>query len=124
MTAHLPDHVHSAGCGCYTPTAVTPTAEQAQQGPQVVHIHQAPPDRTVQRLALGAGVGGGAVAAAVVLGPMLTAALASVAITLAVTAVVVATGAWAVVTIVRSLGGPDAQQATKTLTAIRKKDRS
>ncbi|MEV4193375.1 DUF6251 family protein, partial [Streptomyces toxytricini] len=34
---------------------------QPGAGPQVVHqhIHQAPPDRTVQRIALGAGVGAG-----------------------------------------------------------------
>lgn len=114
---HLPEHAHNADCGCYTPTSVVP----AQQPPQVIqHIHQAAPDKTVQRLALGAGAGGGAVAAAVMFGPLLTAALASIAITLAVTAVVVATGAWAVVTVVRSLGSADAERAAKTLTTARK----
>lgn len=73
-----------------------------QQIPQVVHIHHAPPDRTVQRLALGAGVGAGTVAGAVVLGPMLVAAMASIAVTLAVTAVVIAVSAWAVVSIIKT----------------------
>ncbi|MEU6957123.1 DUF6251 family protein, partial [Streptomyces sp. NPDC045714] len=52
------DHLPAA----YQPTNVVP---------QVVHVHQAPPDRTVQRLALGSGVGAGAVAAGVYFGPLL-----------------------------------------------------
>lgn len=75
------------------------------QVPQVVHIHQAPPDRTVQRLALGAGMGGGAVAAGVYFGPLLVATLTSMAISLAVLALVIAVIAWAIVTIVNAVSG-------------------
>lgn len=46
-----------------------PELQQYTQ-PQIIHVHQAPPDRTVQRLALGAGIGGGAVAGAVYFGPL------------------------------------------------------
>jgi hypothetical protein len=62
----------------------------AEQVPQVVHVHQAPPDRTVQRLALGAGTGAGAVAAAVYFGPLLIASLWSIAIVFAVGGLVLA----------------------------------
>lgn len=72
---------------------------------QVIHIHQAPPDRTVQRLALGAGMGGGAVAAGVYFGPLLVATLTSMAISLAVLALVIAVIAWAIVTIVNAVSG-------------------
>jgi hypothetical protein len=60
--------------------------------PTVVHqhIHQAPPDRTVQRLALGAGMGAGAVAAAVYFGPLLVASLWSIAIVFAAGGLVLA----------------------------------
>ncbi|WP_431041443.1 DUF6251 family protein [Streptomyces sp. P1-3] len=91
--------------------------------PQVVHqhIHQAPPDRTIQRVALGAGAGGGAVAAGVYFGPLLVGALTSVAISLAVTALVVAVICWAVVHIVRSVGGPEGQAAAKAIGKARKR---
>lgn len=94
--SHLPVHQHHAGCEHY---------QAAQQQPQIVHIHQAPPDKTVQRLALGSGVGAGAVAAGVYFGPLLVAALSTVAVTLAVTALAVAVCAWAVVIIVKAVGG-------------------
>ncbi|MFJ9415073.1 DUF6251 family protein [Streptomyces sp. NPDC101227] len=88
----------------------------SEQPPVVVqHIHQAPPDRTVQRIALGAGAGGGAVAAGVYFGPLLVAALSSMAISLAVVALVVVVSAWGVVTVVRSIGGPEGQAAAKAL---------
>jgi hypothetical protein len=63
----------------------TPDADQqvwqAQQPVQVVHIHEAaPPDRTLQRLAFGAGFGAGSVPAAVYFGPLLTASLTVMAI--------------------------------------------
>jgi hypothetical protein len=129
---NLPEHQHGADCGCYRPDSGqpivrrrTPDAEYTTGGtyplpvdtsvPPVVHVHQAAPDRTVQRLALGAGVGGGAVAAGVFFGPLLTAALASVAITLAVTAVCLAVAVWGVVTVVRAVGGPDGQDAARTV---------
>ena len=87
-----------------------------QQVPQVVHIHHAPPDRTVQRLAMGAGVGGGAVAGGVVLGPMLATSLAYMAVTLAVTALVIAVTAWAVVAIVKAVSGTSVRLTRKETT--------
>lgn len=94
-------------------------AAYGQQPQQVVvqHIHQAPPDRTIARVALGAGVGGGMVAAGVYFGPLLVAALASMAASLAVLAVVAVAGGWAVVSVVRSIDGhADAKAARKALT--------
>ncbi|MFE9298929.1 DUF6251 family protein [Streptomyces niveus] len=86
-------------------------------GPQVVHqhIHQAAPDRTVQRVALGSGIGAGAVGASVYFGPMLIAAITSMAVSLAVVALVVVVIGWAVVNVVRSVGGTDGKAAAKTL---------
>ncbi|WP_323185973.1 DUF6251 family protein [Streptomyces sp. NBC_00233] len=48
-----------------------PTLHQQPAAQQVIHqhIHQAPPDRTVQRVALGSGAGAGAVAPGVTSGP-------------------------------------------------------
>ncbi|MFF8474849.1 DUF6251 family protein [Streptomyces sp. NPDC015414] len=82
-----------------------PTALPVQQpaGPQVVHIHQAPPDRTVQRVALGSGVGAGAVAAGVYFGPLLVGVLTAIAANLAMLAFIVLVLGWAVVTVVRSV---------------------
>jgi hypothetical protein len=110
---NLPVHRHSADCGCYAPED-TPY----QQRPTVIeqHYHAAPqPDRVVQRAALGTGIGAGAVAAGVYFGPLLVAALSSIAITLAVTAVCLAVAAWAVVTVVRAVGGQDGRDAADTL---------
>jgi hypothetical protein len=70
--------------------AVQAEVTARQQPPQVVHVHQAPPDRTVQRLALGAGTGAGAVAAAVYFGPLLVASLWSIAVVFAVGGLVLA----------------------------------
>ncbi|MFD3797318.1 DUF6251 family protein [Streptomyces californicus] len=98
----LPD-----GTPAYTdrlPAAYQPTTAV----PQVVHVHQAPPDRTVQRLALGTGVGAGAVAAGVYFGPLLVGALTAIAANLAILALVAAVCAWGVVTVVKSIGGKDA----------------
>jgi hypothetical protein len=95
-------------------------AAQHSATPQVVHIHQAPPDRTVQRLALGSGVGAGTVAAGVYFGPLLVGALTSMAIDLAVVAVVIVAAAWAIVVMVRSVGGPDGRNAAKTLASARR----
>lgn len=99
----------------YRPEALPTPAGFDQPHVIVQHIHQAPPDRTVQRVALGVGVGGGAVAGAVYFGPLLVAAISSMAISLAVVALVVVVIAWAVVTTVRSIGGPEGQAAAKTL---------
>ncbi|GGZ80136.1 DUF6251 family protein [Streptomyces rubiginosohelvolus] len=82
-------------------------ALSAQQptGPQVVHVHQAAPDRTVQRIALGSGVGAGAVAAGVYFGPLLVGVLTAIAVNLALLAFVVLILGWGTVTVVRSVGG-------------------
>ncbi|WP_030417260.1 DUF6251 family protein [Streptomyces sp. NRRL S-1448] len=98
----------------------TPVAYDHQQV-IVQHIHQAPPDRTVQRVALGAGVGGGAVAAGVYFGPLLVAAISSMAISLAVVAFVVVVIGWGSVTLVRSLGGPDGKAAAQNVAKARRK---
>jgi Family of unknown function (DUF6251) len=101
-------HHHHAGCGCYdNGLPVQRPVPLPDQQPQIVHqhIHAAAPDRTVARLALGSGVGAGAVAAGVFLGPLLIAALSTVAVTLAVTALAVAVTCWAVITVVRAVGG-------------------
>jgi hypothetical protein len=107
----LPDGTHAY---------VDPSNLPAPTGPQVVHIHQAAPDRTIQRVALGAGAGGGAVAAGVYFGPLLVATLVSMAASLAVVALVVAVSGWAVVTVVRSIGGPDGKAAVQTIEQARK----
>ncbi|TSB28285.1 hypothetical protein FNJ62_10220 [Streptomyces benahoarensis] len=89
----------------------------APQAPQqiVQHIHQAPPDRTTQRIALGTGIGAGTVAAGVYFGPLLVAALSSMAISLAVVALVAVAAAWGVVTVVRSVGGDDGKAAATNI---------
>ncbi|MFJ1581764.1 DUF6251 family protein [Streptomyces sp. NPDC088197] len=74
--------------------------EQRQQGPQIVHVHQAQPDRTIQRLALGAGLGAGAVAGAVYFGPLLIASLTTMAVIVLAGALAIAVLAWAIVHVV------------------------
>ncbi|MBR8642454.1 hypothetical protein KEF29_31890 [Streptomyces tuirus] len=93
----LPDGSH-----VYADPATLPAQQPA--GPQVVHIHQAPPDRTVQRVALGSGVGAGAVAAGVYFGPLLVGALTAIAANLAMLAFIALVLGWAVVTVVRAVG--------------------
>ncbi len=73
--------------------------------PVVQHIHHAPPDRTVQRIALGSGVGAGAVAAGVYFGPLLVGVLTAIAANLALLAFLAAVCAWGVVTVVKNLDG-------------------
>lgn len=109
---NLPVHQHSADCDCYRQDLA---AVQQQAQPQIVHIHQAPPDRTLQRVALGSGMGAGAVAAGVYFGPLLVAAMASMAASLAILAVIVAVCAWAIVTVVRAVGGADGKAAAKNV---------
>ncbi|MFG3059016.1 DUF6251 family protein [Streptomyces sp. NPDC048231] len=104
----LPDGSH-----VYADPAALPV--QQPTGPQVVHIHQAPPDRTVQRVALGSGVGAGAVAAGVYFGPLLVGVLTAIAANLAILALLAAVMAWGVVTVVRSVGGSDGKAAAKRL---------
>ncbi|MFD9805135.1 DUF6251 family protein [[Kitasatospora] papulosa] len=78
-----------------------------QTAPQqiVQHIHQAPPDRTVQRIALGSGIGAGAVAAGVYFGPLLVGVLTAIAANLALLAFLAVAMVWGVTTLVKSTGG-------------------
>ncbi|MFE4828354.1 DUF6251 family protein [Streptomyces sp. NPDC056672] len=105
----LPDGTHA-----YIDPAALPAPQQTGT-PQIFHIHQAPPDRTMQRVALGSGVGAGAVGASVYFGPMLIAAITSMAVSLAVVALVVVAITYGLVTVVRSVGGPDGKAAAETL---------
>ncbi|RST19857.1 hypothetical protein EF908_30865, partial [Streptomyces sp. WAC04770] len=87
--------------------------QQSAAVPQVVHVHHAPPDRTVQRLALGSGIGAGTVAAGVYFGPLLVGVLTAIAANLALLALVAAVCAWGVVTVVKSVGGKTAPTGRK-----------
>jgi len=99
----------------HLPEPLSAPAAYDQQPVVVQHIHQAPPDRTVQRVALGAGIGGGAVVAGVFVGPMVITLLTSAAVPLAFLALVLVAGAWGVVSVVRAVGGPEGQAAGKAL---------
>ena len=103
----LPDGTH-----VYADPASLPVQHQPT-GQQVVHIHQAPPDRTVQRIALGSGVGAGAVAAGVYFGPLLVGVLTAIAANLAMLVFLAAVLVWGVVTIVRSVGGSNGKVTAK-----------
>ncbi|MEV6433551.1 DUF6251 family protein [Streptomyces anulatus] len=105
---HLPD-----GTPAYT-DHLPATYQPTNAVPQVVHVHQAPPDRTVQRLALGSGVGAGAVAAGVYFGPLLVGVLTAIAANLVVLVLLVAVGVWGVVTVVKSVGGKDTPTGRKS----------
>ncbi|WP_285564372.1 DUF6251 family protein [Streptomyces sp. RTGN2] len=100
-----------------TYTYADPASLPVQGAPQqiVQHIHQAPPDRTVQRIALGSGVGAGAVAAGVYFGPLLVGVLTAIAANLAMLAFLAAVMAWGVVTVVKSVGGSEGKAARKAL---------
>ncbi|MGM9386824.1 DUF6251 family protein [Streptomyces antibioticus] len=96
-----------------TPATVSPMPP-VQPAPTVIqHIHHAPPDRTVQRLALGSGIGAGAVAAGVYFGPLLVGVLTAIAANLAILALLAAVMTWGVVTVVRSVGGSDGKAAAQ-----------
>ncbi|MFE7596923.1 DUF6251 family protein [Streptomyces sp. NPDC057494] len=122
--SHLPEPVRIVQLpdGTYTYADHLPTPIQPAAVPQVVHqhIHQAPPDRTVQRIALGSGIGAGTVAAGVYFGPLLVGALTAIAANLALLAFLAAVLSWGVVSVVRSIGGPDGKAAAKTLTKTRR----
>ncbi|MEE1754198.1 DUF6251 family protein [Streptomyces sp. SP18CS02] len=111
--------------GTYTYSDQLPAIHTPTTGPQVVHqhIHQAPPDRTVQRVALGSGVGAGAVAAGVYFGPLLIGALTAIAANLAILAFLAVALTWGVVTVVKSVGGSDGKAAAKTVRKDRRKGR-
>lgn len=108
--------------GTYTYADHLPAPFQPTAAPQVVHqhIHQAPPDRTVQRIALGSGIGAGTVAAGVYFGPLLVGTLTAIAANLALLAFLATVLTWGVVTVVKSVGGPDGQAAAKTLSKARR----
>ncbi|WP_031009317.1 DUF6251 family protein [Streptomyces sp. NRRL F-5727] len=108
--------------GTYTYADHLPTPLQPAPGPQVVHqhIHQAPPDRTVQRIALGSGIGAGTVAAGVYFGPLLVGALTAIAANLALLAFLATVLVWGVHTVIKSVGGPDGQQAAKAIGKARR----
>ncbi|MFE6079696.1 DUF6251 family protein [Streptomyces virginiae] len=94
-------------------------------GPQVVHqhIHQAAPDKTVQRIALGSGVGAGAVAAGVYFGPLLIGALTAIAANIAFLAFLALVLGWGVHTVVKSVGSPEAGAAVKNVAKARRRRR-
>ncbi|MFE1551423.1 DUF6251 family protein [Streptomyces sp. NPDC058718] len=121
---HLPEpaSVIRLPDGSYTYTDQLPAVQSPLGVPQVVHqhIHQAPPDRTLQRVALGSGVGAGAVAAGVYFGPLLVGALTAIAANLALLAFLATVLAWGGVTVVRSIGGPGGKAAAKNLAKTRK----
>ncbi|RSS79493.1 DUF6251 family protein [Streptomyces sp. WAC06614] len=95
----------------------------AYTGPQVVHqhIHQAPPDRTVQRIALGSGIGAGAVASGVYFGPLLVGALTAIAANLAFLAFLALMLGWGVHTVVKSVGSPEGAAAAKNVRKARRR---
>ncbi|MEW2157077.1 DUF6251 family protein [Streptomyces sp. NPDC007189] len=107
--------------GTYAYTDHLPAPPQHYSGPQIIHqhVHQAPPDRTVQRIALGSGVGAGAVAAGVYFGPLLVGVLTAMAANLALIAFIAAVCAWGVVTVVRSVGGTDGKRAARSVRRAR-----
>lgn len=111
----LPD-----GTPAYTDHLPT-TYQQSTAVPQVVHVHQAPPDRTVQRLALGSGMGAGAVGAGVYFGPLLVGALTAIAANLALLAFLAVALTWGVVTVVKSVGGPDGKAAAGVVRKARRR---
>ncbi|MEV0574394.1 DUF6251 family protein [Streptomyces sp. NBC_01463] len=115
LPAHRPLSVVQLPDGTYT--YADPQSLPVQQAPQqiVQHIHHAPPDRTVQRIALGSGVGAGAVAAGVYFGPLLVGVLTAIAANLAMLAFLAAVMAWGVVTVVKSVSGTGSKAASKSL---------
>ncbi|GGR33823.1 hypothetical protein GCM10010497_40810 [Streptomyces cinereoruber] len=122
--ANLPDPIRVVQLpdGTYTYTDHLPTPIQPTTAPQVVHqhIHQAPPDRTVQRIALGSGIGAGTVAAGVYFGPLLVGALTAIAANLALLAFLATVLAWGVVSVVKSIGGPEGQAAAESIGKVRR----
>ncbi|WP_405569381.1 DUF6251 family protein [Streptomyces sp. NBC_01167] len=113
LPAHRPLTVVQLPDGTHVYADPTNLPAQQSAGPQVVHIHQAPPDRTVQRVALGSGVGAGAVAAGVYFGPLLVGVLTAIAANLAMLAFLAAVLVWGVVTIVRAVGGSNSKGTAK-----------
>ncbi|MFB7430439.1 DUF6251 family protein [Streptomyces microflavus] len=126
MEQHLPAHRLPSvvqlpdGTPAYT-DHLPATYQQSPAVQQVVHVHHAAPDRTVQRLALGSGMGAGAVAAGVYFGPLLVGALTAIAANLALLAFLAVALTWGVVTVVKSVGGPDGQAAAGAVRKARRR---
>ncbi|MFC8535281.1 DUF6251 family protein [Streptomyces sp. NPDC057249] len=111
----LPDGTYTYADPAHLPAPQAPP-------PQIVqHIHHAPPDRTVQRLALGSGIGAGTVAAGVYFGPLLVGVLTAIAANLALLAFLAAVMAWGVVTVVRSVGGSEGKAASQAVSRARRR---
>ncbi|PWS44684.1 hypothetical protein DLE01_41360 [Streptomyces sp. FT05W] len=107
--------------GTYTyADPIRPPAQQ-QVAPQhiVQHIHQAPPDRTVQRIALGSGIGAGAVAAGVYFGPLLVGVLTAIATNLAILAFLAVAMVWGVTTLAKSAGETAGNASTGSARRVR-----
>ncbi|WP_240804010.1 DUF6251 family protein [Streptomyces sp. A0592] len=124
---HLPEPIRPPGV-VQLPDGTHIYADQLPApyaGPQVVHqhIHQAAPDKTVQRIALGSGVGAGAVAAGVYFGPLLVGALTAIAANLAMLTFLALVLGWGVHTVVKSIGSPEAGAAVKNVAKARRKRR-
>ncbi|WP_374776671.1 DUF6251 family protein [Streptomyces sp. NBC_01310] len=123
---HLPDLPHVVrlpdGRHIYADPGSLPAAFQ---GPQVVHqhIHQAAPDKTVQRIALGSGVGAGAVAAGVYFGPLLVGVLTAIAANIAMLAFLGLVLAWGVHTVVKSTGSSEGAAAVKNARRLARRRR-
>ncbi|MFE4207363.1 DUF6251 family protein [Streptomyces goshikiensis] len=111
----LPDGTHAY--------VITDQLPATFQGPQVVHqhIHQAAPDKTVQRIALGSGVGAGAVAAGVYFGPLLVGVLTAIAANIAFLTFLALVLGWGVHTVVKSIGSPEGAAAVKHVRKARRK---
>ncbi|MGC5398587.1 DUF6251 family protein [Streptomyces sp. DT20] len=125
MNPNLPAHraltVIQLPDGTYT--YADPQSLPVQQGPQqiVQHIHHAPPDRTVQRIALGSGVGAGAVAAGVYFGPLLVGVLTAIAANLAILAFLAVAMVWGVTTLVKTTGGSEGKADSKAVSRARRR---
>ncbi|MFE9481892.1 DUF6251 family protein [Streptomyces spororaveus] len=122
---HLPEPIRPPGVvqlpdGTHVYAETLPAA---YAGPQVVHqhIHQAAPDKTVQRIALGSGVGAGAVAAGVYFGPLLVGALTAIAANIAMLAFLALILGWCVHTVVKSVGSDAGAAAVKNVRKARRR---
>ncbi|WP_030981899.1 DUF6251 family protein [Streptomyces sp. NRRL WC-3744] len=114
LPAHRPPTVVQLPDGCHVYAAPALPAQQPA-GTQVVHIQQASPERTVQRVTLRSGVGAGAVAAGVYLGPLLVRVLTASAASLMMLTFLAAVMSSGVVAAVRSVGGSHGKAAAKRL---------
>ncbi|MFH8404483.1 DUF6251 family protein [Streptomyces sp. NPDC018019] len=105
---HLPAPRAGHGEVVHRPEPLPPVTDGDGRPITIQHIHQAPPDRTVQRVALGAGAGAGAVAAGVYFGPLLAAAAVSIATIFVFGGLLIGVGVWGVVSVVRAVNPPGA----------------